>query len=69
MNGITFLTNDSLPCKCGRPIPPVAFDFDQAYGQPAEVIRKRWPRLVHYCECGNLTIVYANATHYFAGDW
>lgn len=70
----TFDRDDTLPiapsrCACGGPMPTVAFDPRDA-SEPAEVVRRRWPRIDWRCErCGARVILYASAEHFIAGDW
>lgn len=50
-------------------MPAVAFDPRDA-SEPAEVVRRRWPRLDWRCErCGARVILYASVEHLLAGDW
>jgi len=56
-------------CSCGGPMPMPAFDPNDA-NAPADVVRRRWPRLDWRCErCGTRSIIYASFAHFIAGDW
>lgn len=56
-------------CRCGGPMPVPAFD-ERDLNEPAEVVRRRWPRLDWQCpRCGARVIAYASAGHFIAGDW
>lgn len=56
-------------CACGAPLPSVHFDPRDA-NEPAEVVRRRWPRGDGACpRCGVRSIRYASAEHFIAGDW